>query len=165
MPIGFGPQVRAQRLLRQGAGLMPGPSVPVSTRRPEIQALLNLQLGAGMITESQFQTALSAPPAARPSASVQAPVATQGAAPLGAPLTGRARIRARQREWREQFLPRGMTRGRFETTSRLQQQQELRGTPGTTRAGAEARRRVGQRETLRGMTRAQAQAEARVGFF
>jgi hypothetical protein len=170
MPHGFGPKIRAERLLRQGAGLMPGPTTPRSKRSPEVQALLNLQLGAGMITEPGFQKAMAAPPRA---------AATQGAgSPFQAAfqrrpqqfqqaalMTGRERIRARQREWREQFLPRGTTRGRFEATSRLEQQQELRGQPGMTRAGAEAQRRVGQRDTLRGMTRAQARAQERMSFF
>jgi hypothetical protein len=52
----FGPKVRAERLLRQSAGLMPpSDTQPASTRPAAIQALLNLQLGAGMITEGRFQ--------------------------------------------------------------------------------------------------------------
>jgi hypothetical protein len=162
MPNGFSPEIRAERLLLQGVGLMPGPTTPRSKRSPEVQALLNLQLGAGMITETGFQTAMAPPPrAAAPRAAGR-----NQPQPFGqAALSGRARIRAQQREWREQFLPRGMTRGRFETTARLEQQQELRGPPGMTRAGAQARRRVGQRDTLRGTTRAQARAQESMRFF
>jgi len=62
MPNGFGPRIRAQRLLRQSVGLMPPSDVrPKTGLAPAVEAALNMQLATGLITKRQFQKATGAP--------------------------------------------------------------------------------------------------------
>jgi hypothetical protein len=72
---GFGPRQRAKRLLRQAAGLQPPSDVqPRSSLHPAIEAALNLQLEAGLLSREKFEARTRPPtsgagpegPAARP---------------------------------------------------------------------------------------------------
>lgn len=57
---GFGPRQRAKRLLRQGAGLQPASDVqPTSGLPPAIEALLNLQLAGGLLSQEKFEARIS----------------------------------------------------------------------------------------------------------
>jgi hypothetical protein len=155
------------------------PRPPVSLTQRGAERRLAQEMAAGRITRQQFLGGVGA----LSKATVGAGQTTVTAGALGLPdpfaaalqqrpaqfreaaLTGRQRIRKQQAAFREQFLPRGTSRSQFEAQSRIQQQQELRGQPGVSRAAAEAQRRVGAKTVAPGMTRAQAQAQERMGLF